>query len=458
MKTTRRIFLKSGALTVASVGMAPSLGPMFLRAGAFAAEPNRARHKSGGKKILICLFQRGAVDGLSMVVPHGDPYYYKHRTVNSPVANGIAIARTGEGGVFDLDGQFGLHPALAPLLPIYKAGHLAAIQACGSPNATRSHFDAQDYMESAVPGEKTVRDGWLTRALAACPEDRAKTETAFRAVAMTDRLPRSLHGRQEALAIPDLKTFDIGAAIRPGRKGGATNNDGGFEAMYGSAVGKVTRGEGGDIAHSFEDSGGETIDALKIVRGLNAKPYNAANGAQYPRGRFGESLQQIAQIIKADVGLEIAFAEAGGWDTHANQGGAQGTLSRRLQEFAQGLAALNADLGDRMSDVVVLTMSEFGRTVRQNGNGGTDHGHATCFFAMGGDVNGGRVLGDWPGLAPEQLYKGPGEIVGRDLAVTTDFRDVFGELAQKHLGVTNLGAVFPEYQSSPQNFRRVLRA
>jgi uncharacterized protein (DUF1501 family) len=215
---------------------------------------------------------------------------------------------------------------------------------------------------------------------------------------------------------------------------------GGFESLYDGAVGDVLHG-----------TGKESFDAMKLLKSITARPYSPANGAQYPRGRFGDALRQIAQLIKADVGVEIAFAESGGWDTHVGQGGAQGQLAQRLREFGQGLAALYRDLGDRMDDTVILTMSEFGRTARQNGNGGTDHGHATCFLALGGKVRGGRVLGKWPGLAPEKLYE------GRDLAHTTDFRDVFGEVAQRHLGVTDLGLVFPGRSFKPASFRDVLR-
>ncbi|MBV9469857.1 MAG: DUF1501 domain-containing protein [Abitibacteriaceae bacterium] len=451
MDVSRRVFIKQGALALASVGLGPACGPYFLRNTVFAAEPDRSSRATGGRKVLICIFQRGAVDGMSMVVPHGDPYYYQHRNVN-----GIAIPRTGQDGVLDLDGTFGLHPALAPLKPIYQAGHLAPIHACGSPNATRSHFDAQDYMEAGAPGDKSVADGWLTRTLLHCPEDAAKMNSVFRGVAMTSQLPRSLQGEADALAIPDLRTFGINAAnaapVLPRKKnrsmamgdmqgGHDTSAAGGFEALYDDAVGDVLHG-----------AGKETFEALKMIQSINAKRYMPASGAEYPRTRYGDSLQQIAQLIKADVGLEVAFAEAGGWDTHVNQGSTQGQLARRLQEFGQGLAALYTDLGDRMADVTILTMSEFGRTARQNGNGGTDHGHATCFLALGGNINGGKVLGQWPGLAPEQLYE------NRDLAVTTDFRDVFGEVAQKHLGVRDLAAVFPHYQSSPDKFRGVLKA
>src|SRR5687768_12656794 len=201
MNITRRILLKQGALALVSVGVAPVLGPEFLRRTALAAEPNRSRAASNGRKILICIFQRGAVDGLSMVVPHGDADYYKQRDVN-----GIAIARNGADGVLDLDGFFGLHPRLAMLKPIYAGGHLAAVQAVGSPNPTRSHFDAQDYMDSALPGDKSARTGWLARTLQNCPEDKAKTESLFKAISMTGQVPRALHG-EDALAIPDLDQF-----------------------------------------------------------------------------------------------------------------------------------------------------------------------------------------------------------------------------------------------------------
>jgi len=447
MKTSRRVFLKSGGLALVSVGLAPGWGPQFLRDAVFAAEPKKRR------KTIICIFQRGAVDGLSMIVPHGDSWYYRHRNLN-----GIALPRTGAGAVLDLDGTFGLHPALAGLLPIWKAGHLAAIQACGSPSASRSHFDAQDYMECGSP-DRVLPTGWLARALENCPEDTARREAenkvqsaVFRGVALTNQTPLSLRG-SGALAFSDLRSFAVGAnSVGVGAKkkqtANAANNganDGGaaagFEAMYEGAVGDVLHG-----------TGEESFEAIRMLKSLTAKTYVPAAGAKYPGGRFGLALQQIAQLVKADVGVEVAFAESGGWDTHVGQGATQGRLARNLSEFGQGLAALYADLGDRMDDVVILTMSEFGRTARQNGTGGTDHGHATCFFALGASVNGGKVLGKWPGLAPEQLYE------QRDLAVTTDFRDVFAEVAQKHLGVTDLEAVFPGFTAQAKNFRNVLRA
>lgn len=460
MSITRRLFLKNGAIALASVGFAPVLGPAFLRQAALAGTTQAGKHK----KTLICIFQRGAADGLNIVVPHGDRDLYRHRPT-------LAIPRPQTGradtSAIDLDGFFGLHPALAPFVPIYKAGHLAAIHACGSPDSTRSHFDAQDYMESGAPGNRQASGGWLSRTVLACPEDRAKLSgSPFRAVAIggDHGLPRSLQGDAGALAIPDLQSFGIGLdqSAKAGGRGkkrakaaGASGADAdmamdaalasrggsvvsGFETLYAGAVGDVLHG-----------TGKESFEAVSMLKKAVPAHYTPANGATYPAGRFGESLKQIAQLIKADVGVEIAFAESGGWDTHSNEGP---RLLQQLREFGQGISALYNDLGDHMSDVVILTMSEFGRTVRQNGNSGTDHGHATCFFALGGAVNGGKVLGKWPGLNEAQLNE------NRDLALTTDFRAVFGEVAVKHLGAQGLSKIFPGYQGTPADFRSVLKA
>jgi uncharacterized protein (DUF1501 family) len=428
MKLTRRAFLKRGGLALVSVGAMPLWGPSFLQKLVFAAEPARA---TGGKKVLICIFQRGAVDGLSMVVPYGDRHYYEAR---SDIAIAEPTQRSGPSGVIDLDGFFGLNPNMAALLPMYQSGHLALIQACGSPSSSRSHFDAQDFMECGVADDKSIRTGWLNRMLLECPEDRAKL-SPFRAVSMTAMLPRSLQGDQEALAIPDLKTFGVGTA-------GFTANStttaaaSGFEGMYETAVGDLLHGTGKDA-----------FDAIGMLQSADPTKYKPQNGASYPNSEFGRSLMQIAQMIKANMGVEVAFAEVGGWDTHANQGGAQGQLANRFTDFSHTLAALYQDLGDRMNDVVVLTMSEFGRTVHQNGNRGTDHGHATCFMVLGGPVRGGKVYGRWPGLAREQLFE------GRDLMLTTDYRDVFAELAQKHLGARDVDQVFPNYRVNPGNYK-----
>jgi uncharacterized protein (DUF1501 family) len=422
---TRRAFMKGGALSLLGVGAGLGGIPRFLVRAAYAQETGPR------PKVLIAIFQRGAVDGLSMVVPHGDPDYYAAR-------GGIAIPRPAAGAadtVLDLDGYFGLHPALAPLQPLWDARRLAVVHACGSPDTTRSHFDAQDYMESGTPGVKSTADGWLARGLQATPRPGA---SPFRAVAMGARLPRVLRGEAGAVAMTSIADFDVKAdAGQP--MPGEVNARRGFESMY----------EGGvrDLLHG---TGRETFEAVKMLRAVSPQGLAPANGAQYPRGRFGESLRQIAQLVRADVGLEVAFADTGGWDTHAAQGAERGQLANRLTDFAQGLAALDRDLGDRMADVVVLTMSEFGRTVRENGNRGTDHGHATAMLVLGGPVRGGKVYGRWPGLRRDQLFE------GRDLAVTTDFRDLFAEVARRHLAVPAEAPLFPGFAVKSAGYPGVL--
>lgn len=439
---SRRFFVKQGALAFAAIGAGALFGPDFLRSSVLAAE---TRKSGGGKRVLVCLFQRGAADGLSMVVPYGDKDYYKLRT---DIALAGPSQKAGAAGVLDLDGRFGLHPALKPLHELYGAGEMAVLHACGNPQATRSHFEAQDLMESGAGSDKNLATGWLNRLIGCCPEDAAH-HSALRAVAMAGQMPRSLQGREEALAIADLERFGVkggGAApSMPAMGEGMSSDRGGaakgFEDIYESAVGDALHGAGRD--------GFAAMDLLKKV---DPKRYTPANGAAYPNGGFGKSLRQVAQLIKAEVGLEIAFVEIGGWDTHANQGAANGALATRLTELAGGLAALHKDLGAKMSDVLVLTMSEFGRTARQNGNRGTDHGHGTAFFALGGNVRGGRVLGDWPGLSTEKLFE------GRDLAITTDYRDFFAEACVKHMGVaeTELEKVFPGHKATAKKFRGYL--
>ena len=422
--------MKQGAMAFVCLGAGPFWGPNFLRQTAFAADLSAATKSN---KILICIFQRGAVDGLSMVVPYSDPFYYQNRTDISISAPSKAA---GDNAALDLDGYFGLNPALAPLLPLFKQGPLAAIQACGSPNSSRSHFNSQDLMESGVDEDKSVVDGWLNRLLGCCPEDAAK-KSAFRAVSMTATIPRSLQGDQDSLAIRDLDTFGLAgdtSVTLPGPSGTTT----GFESMYGAAVDTVLHG-----------TARESFDALDLLKKARTANYKPAEGAVYPSSGFGRNLKQIAQLIKANVGVQVAFAEVDGWDTHANQGNGKGQLATRLGGFAQTLAALHRDLGDRMADVVVVTMSEFGRAVHQNGNRGTDHGHGTCFFTMGGSIKGGKVYGDWPTLAPDKLFQ------NRDLAITTDFRDVFGEICAHHLNVpmADMAKLFPHYAVDAQRFR-----
>jgi uncharacterized protein (DUF1501 family) len=407
----RRVFVKSGALALVTMGLSPS----FLRRTAMGMELPLAQKG----KVLICLFQRGAADALNVVVPHGERAYYQMRpTIAIPAPTRI----TGAPAAIDLDGFFGLHPSLAPLKPLWDRGMLAPIHAVGSPSTTRSHFDAQDYMESGTPDTKGTSDGWLNRYLATAGTCEQCAPTPFRAVSMTPQTPRILEGTAPAVAMNSLEEFAV-------RSGGG-DEVARLEALY--------RTGSADLIHG---TGTEMFDAVKMLRSANPQQYEPQNGAAYPKSQFGQRLKQIAQLIKSNVGMEIAFADVGGWDTHVNQGGATGQLSQRLDDFAQSIAALANDLGDGMENVVILTMSEFGRMARQNGNGGTDHGHAGAMFVVGGAVHGKKVYGKWPGLAPEQLYE------GRDLALTTDFRSVFSEIASKHLGATNLNAMFPGFTS-----------
>jgi uncharacterized protein (DUF1501 family) len=417
----RRYFIKSGGIALASFGLMAST-PTFLRR---ALAETIDKVTGGRRKTLIAIFQRGAVDGLNVVVPHGEHSYYDLRpNIAIPKPNG------GVDAAINLDGYFGLHPSLQSFKPLWDSKRLAIVHASGSPDSTRSHFDAQDYMESATPGVKSTQDGWLNRYLQSKADPQ---KSLFRAVSMTQNMPRVMQGKAPALAISNLADF----SIRAGQSSAAMQ--GGFEAMYDQTVNDALHG-----------TGKETFEAVNYLKQVNPAQYKAENGANYPRTPFGNSLLQIAQLIKAGVGLEVAFTDIGGWDTHVNEGNQQGQLSNLLRQFSSAIAALYTDLGQRMDDVVVLTMSEFGRTARENGNRGTDHGHANAMFVVGNSVRGGKVYGDWPGLKSDQLYE------GRDLALTTDFRDVFSEIASKHLGATNLQAVFPGYTGSSAKFRGVL--
>jgi uncharacterized protein (DUF1501 family) len=415
MNITRRVFLKGGG--IAMMGM--SAMPSFLqRAIAATAAPN--------KKKMVVLFQRGAMDGLNVVVPFGERNYYAMRPT-------ISIPQPRSGGsdaAIDLDGFFGLHPSLQPIEPLFHSGRLAIVQAVGSPDPTRSHFDAQDFMESGTPGLKATDDGWLNRSLQSLPEEKP---SPFRAVAFGPYLPRTLQGIAPAIAVPELKQFKM--------FGPQQTIEGGFEAMYAQTVDKALHGVGQ-----------ETFEAIDQLKKINPDTYQPENGAQYPKGRFGQSLEEIAELFKADVGLEVAFLDSGGWDHHVNEGGVQGQLSNLLRDLGQGIAAFHQDMGARMDDVVFVSMSEFGRTARENGNRGTDHGHANCMFVMGGAIKGGKVYTRWPGMGEGQLYE------GRDLAVTTDYRSVLSEILTKHLGNRDLAKVFPGFEAAPKNYLNLVKA
>lgn len=415
MASTRRIFLKNSALTMVGIGAAPH----WLARSAWASTV------SGKKKILVAIFQRGAADGLNVVIPYGESEYYRLRPT-------IAIPRP---SIIDLNGFFGFHPALASLKPLWDQGHLAAVQATGSPDPTRSHFDAQEFMESGTPGTKSTDDGWLNRALELDP---MAGKSPMRAVAMGAQVPLTLQGRVPAVAINNLNAFQVGGNQR---QPAAMAVGADFAALYDGAADAVLRPAGQD-----------TFAALKLVQGLDPKTYQPAAGADYPNQPLGRSLRQLAQLIKADVGVEVAFADVGGWDHHVNEGNTEGQLANSLRGFADAINAFWTDLGPRQEDVVLVTMSEFGRTVHENGNRGTDHGHANVMFVLGGAVKGGQVYGPWPGMSPNQLYE------NRDLAITTDFRDVLAEAVERHLGVDRLQGVFPGFQADPARFRHFLRA
>jgi len=413
MSVTRRVFLRNSALAVVGTAAVPS----FLTRAAYGSVEPGIR----GKRLVV-IFQRGAADGLNIVVPHGEAAYYAMRpSINIP-----------RNAVIDLDGFFGLHPSLSAFQPLWNQRHLAIVHAAGSPDPTRSHFDAQDFMESGTPGVKATDDGWLNRTLRSLPG--SQETSAFRAVALGPSLPRILSGPEPAVAVNNINDFGVG-----GRNAKASPVANTFEAMYSQSVDSVLHG-----------TGQETFEAVRMLKSADPAKYVPAAGADYPKGRFGDSLKQLAQLIKANLGVQIAFADIGGWDHHVNEGSTQGQIANVLREFSQSLAAFWIDLGDLAEETVVVTMSEFGRTARENGNRGTDHGHANVMFVMGGPVKGGRVYGKWPGLDQSQLYE------GRDLALTTDFRRVIGEAVYKHVGNNNLSQVFPGFENQPAKFLNYL--
>jgi len=407
---TRRGFMKGGALALIGTSSIPA----FLSRSVLAEVTTAAANK----KKLVVLFQRGAVDGLNVVVPYREQNYYAMRP-------SIAIQ---EKDVLDLNGSFGLHPSMTAFKPLYDEGHLAIVHAAGSPDTTRSHFDAQDYMESGTPGVKATPDGWLNRALQA--EMIPGKPSAFRAVALGTQVPRTLQGKLPAVAINNLADFSVG-----GRGPQASPISNAFQAMYDESSDAMLHG-----------TGQETFEAVKMLKSADPAHYQSATEVAYPNTPFGNSLRQIAQLMKANLGVEAAFSDIGGWDTHQNQGGVNGQLANRLKEFSETISAFWRDMGDDAENVTLVTMSEFGRTARQNGTGGTDHGHANVMFVLGGRVKGGKVYGRWPGLADDQLNE------GRDLAVTTDFRRVLGEAAYKTLGAKNLEIVFPGAKVNSRDF------
>lgn len=407
----RRDFLKWSAAAAAAGLAAP-------RAWS-AQEPAAAT----SARSLVVIFLRGGADALHMLVPYGDPGYAGARST---------LALTEADGLVPLDREFALHPALAPLKPAWDAKLLAPIVCAGSPHPTRSHFDAQDWMEYGAPGDRTVREGWVNRFLAASARSGA---SEFRALGMQDLLPRSLRGGYPVLAVPS--NLDR-------QRGGKTLDQ--FEDFYGDGSdlmegGADMQGQREEDAAGVVESGRMTIETLRRFQQIVGADAGAEGGGRsgprerqrerdatatvatspdaYPASAFGRRLATLSKVIRADAGLEIAGLDYAGWDDHTNAGAGEGKMAARMDDLARGLGAFVKELGPRMADVCVLVTSEFGRNVRENGNGGTDHGHGGVMWLLGGGVRGGQVHGKWDGLDAKRLYQ------GRDLTVTTDFRDVY---------------------------------
>lgn len=410
MMWTRRAFIKSGGLAVVSLGSSPPfLERLALASGSLPS--------SGRPKVLVSIFLRGAMDGLMAASPLDEPAL---RRLRPHLA--MSAASSSGSGLVDLDGRFGLHRAFDPLLPFWAEGRLALVHGVGSPNATRSHFDAQDFMETGTPWNKGTPSGWLGRVAAA----RGASSSPFRAVSITRELPRSLYGEQSALAIADLADFELVRSLPRSLRDEAVRD---LEKLY-------REGSRGLLKARAR----EMFDAASVFSSSDLATYRRQRGGFYPSSRLGQSLLQIAFMIRRNVGLEIAFAESDGWDTHVDQGTSGGAFATRADDLARSIAAFWRDIEEYHEDVVVLTMTEFGRTVAENGSGGTDHGHGSCLFVLGNPVDGGKVYGELPGLTPEALFE------GRDLPVTTDFRAVFSEVAGKQFGITDDESLFPGWE------------
>jgi uncharacterized protein (DUF1501 family) len=404
---TRRVFLRDSAIVMAGMGVAPG---WLARA---AAAGSRKR------KTLVAIFMRGAADGLNIVVPFGDKRYKELRptlAINPPSPQNNA---NGNNGAIDLDGAFALNGAMQPLRALWEKKQLAIIEATGSPDPSRSHFDAQDSMECGTPG-KTGGNGWLNRALPAAGGE----ASLMRAVALGKQVPHCLRGENEVIAIGNLQQFNI--------------EDQSAEAIMQSMYATTPDA-------SVSRTGKDAFEAMKVIRSIQDTPQNTPASPPFPAaqrigqsGDFGRNLQQLARLLKAEAGVEVAFADIGGWDHHGNE---NQQLPNLLRQFSAGIVSFCQEMGDRMEDIVLVTMSEFGRTAAENGNGGTDHGHGSFMMVIGGPVRGGQVYGKWPGLEKEQLFE------GRDLAVTTDYREVLSELVRGHLGQQNLSTVFPGFQA-----------
>ena len=416
---TRRVFIKNGALALFAAGVGRP--PSFLTKAA-ASQKILSPYKRN--KILVCIFQRGAMDGLMAVTPFEDKWLQKARP-----SLFISAASSSGKPLIDIDGRFGLHPSMDAIANLFKEKQLSIIHGVGSPNTTRSHFDAQDYMESGTPFSKSTESGWLNRAVGLLGHE---TPTPFQAVSLTSSLPRSFYGSNPAIAISNIDDFAIQTRGNPLAANIAAKS---FEELYDQTSSDL-----------LNKTGRESFEAMKILKSADTKNYKPSDKASYPSTALGSSLKQIAQLIKMNVGIEIAFTECGGWDTHFNQGTVNGTFSRNAADLSNAITALWNDLGQLQDDVEIMTMTEFGRTVAQNGSNGTDHGRASCMFILGNNAGGGKVYGKVPELALENLED------NRDLPVTTDFRAVFSEVATTHLKIKNDHALFPDWKGENIHF------
>ena len=393
--------------------------------GSWAATAMEGQGAAGTQRKLIVIMLRGAVDGMNVVAPVGDPNYVRLRPR-------IGLAAPGsDGGAFDLDGYFALHPALSPLLPMWREKKLAFVHASGSPDGTRSHFDAQDYMESATPGRKSTPDGWMNRVVTALPG----ISTPTRAVSVGPLMPRILAGSATATNIANGAAGTRANILDKPAVGSA------FDRLY------ENNARFGKTYQSGKDAHREVMDASMNPAMMDREQQVANGGAPLPNG-FPDDAARLATLMRNDAKIQLAFVALGGWDTHANQGAGMGQLAGRLAPLGLGLATLAQRLGPMFDDTTIIVMSEFGRTARENGNGGTDHGHGNVMWVLGGDVAGGKVLGDWRGVSDAQLHE------GRDLPVTTDFRSVLAQVAERHLRLNDraLEQIFPGMPRQAANF------
>ena len=397
----RRQFIQQAGIFSASSLI--TVGTNALVSKSIAANPNSKR--------LIVIFLRGAVDGLSVVVPYTENAYYQAR-------KRIAIPQPDKpGGVLDLDGKFGLHPSLAALMPLWKQKSLAFVHACGSPESTRSHFDAQEYMETGTPGIKNTKDGWMNRLLAKMTQE----NNPIQAVNVGSNIPRILSGKMAIATIP--------AGLRVAKRLPIDN------PQLTRAFDKLYSGDDA-LSKTYRDA----RQSREVLMESDVEMQMANNGAPLPKG-FSRDAQRLARLMVRDSRIELAFLALGGWDTHINQGNTKGQLSQRLQRLGDGLATLQKELGEVYKNTNIIVLSEFGRTVKENGNGGTDHGHGNVMWLLGGNIHGGQIYGEFPGLSSNQLYQ------GRDLAITTDFRDVIATVLQSHMNLdkAKISQIFPNH-------------